>query len=265
MTTHYGEFVSDLPDYVLKNRSLWDEDAANWVAMGERAWRIPEPNNWGIWQVPESELRLIPDDMTGMRAIELGCGTAYVSAWMARRGADVVGVDNSAKQLDTARRLAAEHGVDLRLIHGNAEKVPYPDSSFDFAISEYGASIWCDPYEWIPEAHRLLRTGAELSFLGIHPLVTLTQPRDADLPTGHRLLYPYFGMHRIDWDDGDNAGTEFNLPISEWMRLFGEVGFDILAFHEIRSPGTGEEFQYFTTADWANDYPSEMAWKLCKR
>ena len=98
--------------------------------------------------------------MTGTDAIELGCGTAYISAWMVRRGARVVGIDVSEEQLATARRLATEHDRDLELIHCNAEAVPYPDESFDFAISEYGAAIWADPYKWIPEAWRLLRPGA---------------------------------------------------------------------------------------------------------
>ena len=93
------------------------------------------------------------------RAIELGCGTGYVSAWMRRRGASVYAIDNSERQLATARRLATEHGVEFTLHHGSAEAVPYPDHFFDFAISEYGAAIWCDPYLWIPEAHRLLRPG----------------------------------------------------------------------------------------------------------
>ena len=110
--------MSDLPDYVLKNRAHWDAHADEWVAGGERAW-TSEPS-WGIWGIPESQLRLMPKDMTGMRAIELGCGTGYVSAWMARRGASVVGIDNSEHQLATAKRLAAEHNVDLELIHGNA-------------------------------------------------------------------------------------------------------------------------------------------------
>ena len=37
--------------------------------------------------------------------------------------------------------------------------VPLPDASFDLAVSEYGASLWADPYKWIPEAARLLRPG----------------------------------------------------------------------------------------------------------
>lgn len=255
--------MEQLPDYVLDNRAHWDRQAPDWVAGGEGGWT--EEPKWGIWGIPESELSLMPDDMTEMRAVELGCGTAYVSAWMARRGASCVGIDNSAKQLETARRLAGEHGVELELIHGNAENVPYPDESFDFAVSEYGAAIWADPFKWIPEAARLLRPGGELSFLGNHPILMLSQERvDGDEVT-RRLLYPYFGLHRIDWREHDDRGTVFNLPISEWMRLFEQTGFEVLAFHEIRSRTTGEENRFGVDASWAHDYPSEQAWRLRKR
>jgi SAM-dependent methyltransferase len=255
--------MSELPDYVQANRNLWDEDAANWAESGERNWRS-EPD-WGFWATPETELRLLPDDMTGMDAIELGCGTAYVSSWMARRGARCVGVDNSAEQLRTARRLADEHGVDIDLIHGNAEEVPRPDATFDFAISEYGAVTWADPYKWVPEAARLLRPGGILVMIGNHPLAAITMRRDADLPVGRELLYPYFDLHRIDWDDGEDQGTEFNLPISGWMRLFDDAGFDILGYHELRHPVGGEEIRFLVSEDWAHDFPAEQVWKLRRR
>jgi ubiquinone/menaquinone biosynthesis C-methylase UbiE len=114
--------------------------------------------------------------MTGMDAIELGCGTGYVSAWMARRGARVTGIDVSAEQLATARRLMDEHGLDITFLEGNAEATGLPDAAFDFAISEYGAAIWCDPDLWLPEAHRLLRPGGTLVFLGNHPMAIITTP-----------------------------------------------------------------------------------------
>ena len=155
MSTHRSD--PELPDYVLKNRDLWDAQAESWVSAGERSW-AGEPT-WGIWAIPESELALLTEDMTGMRTIELGCGTGYVSSWIIRRGATAVGIDNSERQIATARRLAEEHGAQLELLHGNAERVPEPDASFDFAISEYGAAIWADPFEWIPEAWRLLAPG----------------------------------------------------------------------------------------------------------
>ena len=92
-------------------------------------------------------------------------GTAYWSAWLARRGARVVGLDNSSRQLATARALQLEHRLVFPLIHADAEHVPLADARFDLALSEYGASIWCDPYRWIPEAARVLRPGGELVFL----------------------------------------------------------------------------------------------------
>jgi cyclopropane fatty-acyl-phospholipid synthase-like methyltransferase len=61
---------------------------------------------------------VLPRDLGGKDVIELGCGAAYVSAWVARRGARVVGIDNSAAQLATARRLQREHGLDFPLLHG---------------------------------------------------------------------------------------------------------------------------------------------------
>jgi 2-polyprenyl-3-methyl-5-hydroxy-6-metoxy-1,4-benzoquinol methylase len=130
----------ELPEHVAENRRHWDEMAGDWVARGARCWAMSEPS-WGEFDIPESQVGMLPADMSGVDAIELGCGTGYVSGWMARRGARVVGIDNSEAQLATARRLAGEHGADLTLLHGNAEAVPYPDASFDFAISEYGAAI----------------------------------------------------------------------------------------------------------------------------
>ena len=152
----------DLPEHVRRNRTLWDDWAKHYVAPAEHNWARDTPT-WGIWSVPESELRMLPADLAGKDAIELGCGTAYVSAWLARRGARVVGIDNSEAQLATASRLQRRYGFDFPLLHGNAEAVPYPDSSFDFAISEYGACLWADPQRWVPEAARLLRPVADLS------------------------------------------------------------------------------------------------------
>src|SRR5262245_44050042 len=104
-----------LPEHVRRNRARWDAKAADYAAAGARGWAQGEPS-WGIWSVPESQLGVLPPDLAGTDAIELGCGTAYVSAWLARRGARVVGIDNSAAQLATAWRLQREHGLDFPLL-----------------------------------------------------------------------------------------------------------------------------------------------------
>ncbi len=251
-------------DHVAANREHWNANADDWVASGERNWARAEPV-WGIWGVPESELGMLPADMTGMDAVELGCGTGYVSAWMARRGATVTGIDASERQLATARRLAAEHRVPLTLVHGNAEATPFADASFDFAVSEYGAAIWCDPQVWIREAHRLLRPGGRLVFLGNHPLTTVCSPWDGSAMV-RELIRPYFGMHATDWREVevDPGGVEFNLPISDWFRLFRQVGFAVEDYLEPRPGDDAEGVAFYASADWARNWPCEQVWKLRK-
>jgi len=258
--------MADFPEHVAVNRDYWNQYAPQWVAAGERNWAAQSPS-WGMWGIPEAELHLLPDDMAGMDAIELGCGTGYVSAWMARRDARVVGIDISEEQLATARRLAAEHNVDLTLIHGNAETVPYPDGAFDFAISEYGAATWCDPCVWIPEAHRLLRPGGELVFLSNSILSALCSPLDGSIPITERLERDYFSIYGDDWRDAvdDPGGIEFNLPISGWVHLFRDTGLEILDFLELQAPKPGPQINFTVTADWAHRWPSEQVWKLRKR
>lgn len=254
----------DIPDYAQVNRTYWDNMAGDWVVPGERAWSS-DPS-WGMWGVPDAGLDLLPADMTGMRAIELGCGTGYISAWMAKRGADVVGLDNSAKQLETASRLCSEHGLDIELIHGIAEDLPFPAESFDFAVSEYGAALWADPYVWLPEAHRVLRPGAKLVFLTNSQLAVICSPPDGS-PVDRTLHRPYFGMHRIDWQnvEVDPGGIDFHLTMADWFKLFKATGFRVEDFHELQAPEPSDELRFFVHAKWAHDFPSEQVWSVVKK
>ena len=185
--------------HIARNRVYWDEVNAPRYAAPAPGRGARQEITWGIFGISEDELHALSGDVAGMDVVELGCGTAYFGACLARRGAGVTGIDNSAEQLKTARRLQDEHDLHFPLIHGNAEDTGLPDASFDLAISEYGA-IWADPYRWIPEAARILRPGGELVFLGNGTLWVLTVPEtDDEGPATDRLLRPYFGIHRFDW------------------------------------------------------------------
>jgi SAM-dependent methyltransferase len=253
-----------LPEHVAANRAYWDGYAPQWVEPGKRNWsQGPGEESWGMFELPEAEVHMLPDDLAGKDAIELGCGTAYVSAWMTRRGARVVGIDNSAKQLETARRLQDDHGLQFTLIHGNAERVPLPDASFDFAISEYGAVLWADPDAWVPEAARLLRPGGRLHVL-TNSLIYHLCTSDVDgAPVAEQLLRPQFGSRRTTWPD--DGSVEFHPGHGEWIRLFTSAGFDILELLEPQvTPSSTSRFMP-EGPDWATKWPIEEIWKVRKR
>src|SRR5512139_1645186 len=154
----------DLSHDAKRNREGWTKAHAAYTdEQASHSWAATEIT-WGVFGVPEASLGTL-GEVRDLDVVELGCGTAYVSAWLARRGARPVGVDITPAQLATARRCQREFGLEFPLIEASAEEVPLPSGSFDLAVSEFGASIWCDPHRWIPEAHRLLRTGGRLWFL----------------------------------------------------------------------------------------------------
>jgi len=251
-----------LSEHAKRNRAYWDQYAPEWVEPGRRNWAQEEPT-WGIWQIPESELQILPD-VSGLDAIELGCGTAYWSAWLARRGARVTGIDNSERQLETARQLQQEFGLEFPLIHGSAESVPLPDESFDLAFSEYGAAIWADPYLWIPEAARLLRPGGRLIFLGNGTISILCAPDDENEPAAEQLLRPYFGMHRFEWPEDDSV--EFHLGYGDWIRVLRANGFGVEDLVEIQAPADIPPTRFgYVTPEWSHKWPSEEVWKARKR
>jgi SAM-dependent methyltransferase len=254
----------DESDHVVRNRAAWDAWAPSYEAPGRAQWSADDVS-WGVFAVPESELGVLPD-VGGMQTVELGCGTGYVSAWLARRGAVAVGVDNSRRQLAQAAVFQREFGLRFPLVHGNAEATPLRDASCDLVISEYGASIWCDPYRWIPEAARLLRPGGELITLVNGTLFILcVPPTDPEGPATDRLLRDYFAMHRYEWPDDPERSVEFHLGYGDWIRLLRVNGFEVEDLIEVRpSPDATTRFPYVTT-EWARSWPCEEIWKARKR
>ena len=266
MSSSSGFRMASEPDYVVINREGWTRANAEYTdARARDAWA--KEVTWGKWHIPETELRLLPE-VEGKDVIELGCGTAYFGAWLKRAGARrVVGVDITPAQLETARRMDAEFGLGLELLESNAEDVPLPDGSFHLAFSEYGASIWCDPARWIPEAARLLRSEGELMFLRDSTVAALCAPDEGG--TTDRLVRPQRGLYRLDWPetDSDHAGVEFHPATGELFRILRTSGFEVLELVELFAPDDAVDHEYYTDppAAWAKRWPSEEVWRARKR
>ena len=255
---------SEFPEYVAENVALWTRTNAEYTDARARQNWDQEEITYGIWSVPDSELRVFPD-VADLDVVELGCGTAYFSAWLAKRGARVVGVDPTPAQLETARRLQRETGIEFALVEGVGENVPLPDTAFDIVVSEYGASIWADPYKWIPEAARLLRPGGLLVFLRNSTLSILCMPDVGQVQ--EQLQRPQFGMHRYEWPEAEGGGIEFHLSHSGWIDVLRGNGFDVERLIEIQAPPDAESHSYYeyVTAEWGRQWPAEEIWVARKR
>ena len=206
--------------------------------------------------MPEAELDLL-GDVAGLDVVELGCGTAYFSSWLARRGARVTGVDVTPAQLDTARRMQREHGLEFPLLERNAEDTGLPAASFDLALSEYGASLWCDPYKWVPEAARLLRPGGRLIFV-TNGLLAVLASGPADEHATTELKRDQFGLHRVEWDAED--AIEFHIPHGEWIDVLAAGGFAVERLLEVDIGDRRPRHPSFIGQDWARRWPAEEIW-----
>ena len=244
------------PDYVARNRSAWERRASDSARHGRAAWSTQELE-WGLWSLPESELQLLAGLETPSDVVELGCGTASISAWLARQGHRPIGVDISPAQLKTASRLQVDFDVSFPLICANAEEVPFDRECFDVAISEYGASVWCNPRRWLPEAHRLLRPGGQLIFFTSGAMLMACTPASGGV-ADNVLVRSYFSRYRVEFPGEE--GVEFHVTHGHWIRLLRATGFAVENLIEVRpSEGARPRFS-FVSIDWARRWPSEEIW-----
>src|SRR5438552_310116 len=240
---------ADPRDHVRRNVAVWTGFAPAYAERAPRNW-AREEITWGMWDVPESRVNAL-GEVAGLDVVELGCGTAYFSAWLARKGARPVGIDPTPAQLATAKAMQARFGLHFPLIEASAEEVPLADGRFDLALSEYGASIWCDPHRWIPEAARLLRPSGRLVFLGNATIMMLTADDLGNV--GRDLHRDYFGMHRFEWPD--DHSVEFHLGYGDWIRLLRANGFTVEGLVELQAPSGAPSPLDSIPPGWADRWP----------
>ena len=247
-----------LPDSIAANVAEWTETNAQYTDdQAERAW-APQELSWGVFGVADDAIGSPLGDVQGLDIVELGCGTAYFSAQLCRRGARPVGVDPTPAQLATARRMMERTGISFPLVDAPAERVPLSSTSFDLAVSEFGASLWADPAMWIPEAARLLRPGGRLVFLTNSFISYLCAIDEGG--TSETLQRPQFGAYRIQWPG--EQGIEYHLAHGDWIELLRANGFVIERLIELSAPADAQAHPYYddVTPEWASKWPHEEIW-----
>jgi demethylmenaquinone methyltransferase/2-methoxy-6-polyprenyl-1,4-benzoquinol methylase len=107
---------------------------------------------------------------SGHRALDLCCGTGDLALALARRGAEVTGLDFSQKMLEVAEsrnkvRDPKSGARNPTFVQGDAQQVPFPDASFDIVTIGYGLRNLTNWEKGLDEMRRVARPGARLVVL----------------------------------------------------------------------------------------------------
>lgn len=216
---------SDIQDW-------WDRNAAEYQGACE----IPVDIHYGPGSPNEDELKLL-GEVAGKDVLELGCGGGQCSVAFALRGARVTGIDFAAGQLAFARKLAAEHGVEVDFLQRDLRDLsPFADDSRDIVFSAFALMYLDDRPRVFREVRRVLKPGGIFAFSVDHPLF-----RKVDLAT-LALVESYNETGPAVDDLGElGATTMYRYRISDLHNALVDAGFVV---ERLIEPDSRKRYDY---------------------
>jgi SAM-dependent methyltransferase len=210
-----------MPDYLALNRAHWDEVTG--IHVSSPFYRT-EAFKRGAMVLDPIALEGV-GDVAGKRLLHLQCHFGLDTLSLARRGAEVTGLDFSAPALKEARALSAQTGVPGRFIEANVLQPPTDLIGFDVVFASWGAICWIpDIPAWMRTAANALKPGGRLALIDGHPAMLMMA---GEGPTPFAVRYPYQTDQPIVMEDaGDYADANAKLEANrtaEWMHGIGRI------------------------------------------
>ncbi|MCU1487047.1 MAG: putative SAM-dependent methyltransferase [Actinomycetia bacterium] len=197
------------------NRAWWDEAA---VDHFERTYDLGLLRAGGSTLHP-IEAAELPADLSGQRVCHLQCHIGPDTLSLARRGAEVVGLDFSPEAIARARSLAVELGIAATFVESTVQDARAAlDGDFDGVFATWGALVWLpDLDEWAGIVASLLRPGGWLYLAEGHPYaLSLAYPE-----------LPYGGSQHVTFDEQgdymDSSVVRTNTITHEYSHGLGEI------------------------------------------
>lgn len=209
------------------SRHWWDVDADSY--LDAHADDLGEADLlWCPEGLREKEAGLLGEasQLIGKRILEVGCGSAPASRWLATVGARPVAFDLSGGMLRHAARANARTGIDVPLVQADATALPFANESFDLAVSAFGAIAFVAEPELVMRAvYRVLRPGGRFVWSTNHPIrwILPDSPDPADLTVRSSYFDPNAYVE-ID-DSGRAAYVETHRTMSQRVRDIVGAGF----------------------------------------
>ncbi|MCL7491509.1 class I SAM-dependent methyltransferase [Streptomyces sp. MCA2] len=234
--------VTDVPETLAQSA---DPARVNDYDSFAEAYSADNENNLVNAYYARPAMLALAGDVAGRRILDAGCGSGPLSAALRDRGADVTGIDASARMLALARRRlgddAALHVADL------SDPLPFADGAFDDVVSSLVLHYLEDWGPTLAEIRRVLKPGGRLIASVDHPFVayTIQDPRP-----------DYFATtsYTFDWTfGGQTVPMKFwRKPLHAMTDAFTTAGFRLSIISEPQpDPAARElfpdEFHDFST------------------
>ena len=225
----------DAASTVRANRGWWDHDADHYHAE-HLAFLGTADFVWCPERLREDEAQLL-GDVRGARILEVGCGAAMCSRWLAAHGAHPVAFDVSAGMLRHARAGNHDSGIEVPLVQADAQYLPFASDAFDIAFTSFGAVPFvADSQRLMREVARVLKPRGRWVFSTTHPL-RWSFPDDPG-PDGLRATMPYWD--RTPYVEYDNSGratyVEHHRTLGDRIREISAAGLRLVDFIEPEWP-----------------------------
>lgn len=174
-------------------RAAWSRAAGRYLEHCRR------DVNWNkMVEIPA--MRQLLGDARGKRTLEVGCGPAHYSTWLAQQGAEAWGFDPAPDLVEAARRDAAEAGVELSLRIGGVELLSeYRDTYFDIVLFPMVLEYLDDLPETFRQAARILKPDGLVAISIVHPVRHFSVHHDAEDGTEMRLVANYLRRGVLEW------------------------------------------------------------------
>ncbi|MBK5232688.1 MAG: class I SAM-dependent methyltransferase [Thermoleophilia bacterium] len=221
------------------------------------------------------------EPVSGLKTLDLACGTGNAALLEAERGAKVTGFDAAPRLLEVAAEQAAEAGLDATWVEGDMHDMPFPDDSFEVITSVFGV-IFGDPQKVTAEIARVLEPNGRIAITtwtneGVLPRISaLSKEAVADVfdqetepmqfqwgdETQLRELFSEHGIAlqcetknlKFTAESAEAANEEWREHHPMWLALkeaLGDERFDALSekiLEELKSSNESEDgFSYTST------------------
>jgi ubiquinone/menaquinone biosynthesis C-methylase UbiE len=189
-------------------------------------------------------------EVSGKRVLDAGCGSGYYSAWLAERGAEVVGVDASEEMIAEA---TDRHGdaATFRVADLREPLDAFEDGSFDLVVSQLALEHVEDWETPMAEFARLLAPGGRLVVSCDHPFTTyfVIEHEEPEVGSADATAADYYETERYNrvWGEGEDRIEIpcYRRPLRGVLEPVFETGLVLEDLREPKPPETDGPLSYF--------------------